>query len=1686
MPLIYNFIADSAHSYIHQIFENHARHTPEAPALVFEGQKVSYAQLDFRANQLAHYLQAAGVGPDVLVGIYLERSIELIVAMLGVLKAGGAFLPLDPAYPSGRVGFMLADAKAKHLLTVQVLLPHVAHHGINTVCLDADGGSISQFLGTVPASALTPDSLAYVIYTSGSTGTPKGVMVPHKGLPNVAVGQQQLFQVGPGDRVLQLASSSFDAAVAEIMQALCSGAALYLGRQEDLMPGAGFVQLLRENQITVMTMTPSALAACPPADLPDLRVLNVAGEACPAFLVEQWANGRHFFNLYGPTEATIWTTSMPCTPSRQPPPIGKPAPNTAVYLLDANLEQAAKGESGEIFIGGIGVTRGYLGRPRLTAERFLPDPFSDQPGQRLYRTGDLARCNEDGNLEYLGRRDRQVKVRGFRIELGEIESLLEQHPLVRQAVALVREDEPGEKRLVAYLVPRTAVRPTIVELRSYVQSKLPHYMVPGAFVFLEAFPMTPNGKLDLQALPQPDTLRPDIATPYRPPESALEKELSPIWAEVLGIDRVGVNDNFFELGGHSLGLTQVIARVREIFHVELPLASVFENPTIADFARQVQAAGDSGPSALPPIKPVPRTGPLPLSFSQERIWFIKELAPENLAYNAQSTIHFQGQLNIPVLEQALTELVRRHEMLRTSFLPVNGRLMQVFHDPWPVEVPVIGLSHIPQDEREPVVQQHIREAFQYVFDTTKIPLIRWTLLRLDEENHILIQVEHHFIHDGWSFAVIARELKALYAAFLQGRPSPLPEPVIQFADFAVWQREWLQGETLDKQLAYWKAHLAGELPTLQLPTDRPFPPVPTFKGASVRTEFDPAMYEALRQFSRREGVTLFITLLSAFNALLSRYSGQEDIVIGTSVANRRLQESENLIGMIVNNLVLRTNLEGNPTFREMMKRAQRVAVGAFDHQDVPFERLVNAVQPERDLSRNPLFQVVINFHDAPVPLIEMPGVVGKVEYHQNDSAKFDLNVLVIPRAEQQMGRESAENRLTVIWEYNKDIFEAETVARMAERFQTILAGVTADPQQRLSELPLLTAAEQETILSRWNETATAYPRQQTIHQLFEAQAAQTPDATALVFQNQQLTYRQLNERANQVAHLLQAVGVRPNQLVGLALERSLEMIVATLGILKAGAAYLPLDPAYPPERLAFMLQDTGAAVILTQQSIKERLPAVEKLICLDSEWHLAAQHSSANPEAAVSPQHLAYVIYTSGSTGRPKGVSVTHRNVVRLVKDTNYLPFTPDEIFLQFAPISFDAATLEIWGSLLNGAQLVIFPPHMPSLAELGRVLRQHRVTTLWLTAGLFHLMVEEHLDDLRSLRYLLAGGDVLSVGHVKRVLNALPGCRLINGYGPTESTTFTTCYPMTSAADVGNTVFIGRPIANTTVYILDKRGQPVPAGIPGELYIGGDGLAQGYFNRPALTAEKFVPHPFAAEPGARLYRTGDLVRYLADGRIEFMGRIDEQVKIRGFRIEPGEIETTIAQHPAVQEATVVVHKDSAANKHLAAYIVLRPEREAALSALRDFLRDRLPDYMMPAWIVPLEAMPLTPNGKIDRRALPKPDLSAAAGRREFVPAATDAEMLVVDIWADVLNVERIGIYDNFFELGGHSLLAVQALSQIRSALEIELSIRDFFNNPTVADFAALVERIITAELDALDEAGFDAIEPHELVKAGG
>ncbi|WP_426751162.1 amino acid adenylation domain-containing protein [Myxococcus sp. Y35] len=1636
---------------LHALFEAQVARTPDAVAAVFEQQSLTYRELDARANQLAHHLRELGVGPDACVGLCVEHSLERIIGVLGILKAGGAYVPMDPALPRERLALLLEDSAAPVLLTQQRLRPALPQHGAQVRCLDTDWEHIARAPATPPPPTSGPGNVAYVIYTSGSTGRPKGVLIEHRAACNLVTSEVAAYGLGPGSRMLQFANISFDISVEEIFTTLAAGATLHLAPAEAMAPGQPLQQLLRQADITVVSLTPAVLAATPCDALPALRTVISGGEACSAELVARWGEGRRFFNTYGPTEGTVVATLTECVADGHTPPIGKPLEHVEVYVLDARMNPVPRGVKGELYLGGAGLARGYLRQPALTAERFVPHPFASRPGERLYRTGDVVRFRADGQLVYVGRADEQVKVRGFRIEPGEVEAALRRQPEVAAAAVIAREDIPGDKRLVAYLVAAPGAALDTADLRRALKADLPDYMVPSAFVTLESLPLTPNGKLDRRALPAP-AQNEAREREYVAPRTDVQRQLAAVWAELLHVERVGLHDDFFELGGHSLLTTQVLSRIRKVFNVELPLRELFDAPTVAGLSALVESAIARGQGVeRPPMERASREGRLVPSFAQQRLLFLDQLQEGSPLYNIPAVVMLEGALDDVALERALAEVLRRHEVLRTTFhVDDEGPLLRIAPEA-PPALKRVDLSALPTEQRLAEALRLATEEAQHPFALDTGPLQRALLMRVSSREHVLALTMHHIVSDGWSMGLLVREVAALYAAFHAGRASPLPELKLQYTDFAAWQRGWLRGPALETQVNWWRQQLAGASDALELPTDRPRPATQSFRGATVPVRMPEALAESVRALCQREGVTPFMLLLAAFQVLLYRYSGQEDLNVGTPIAGRNTAETEDLIGMFVNSLVLRARLGRAPSFRDFLAQVRETTLGAYAHQDLPFERLVEAVQPGRDLSRSPLFQVMF-VHDQETPgTLALPDLTLRPLDVEQRTAKFDLTLFL----------SMTSGGLTGAFEYNTDLFDAGTMRRMAGHLEHLLRAAMAQPAVSVAHLSLLPEDEARTLLREWNATHADVPAHATVHEFFQQQAARTPEAPAVRMGDTCLTFGALDARSNQLAHHLRRLGVGPGTCVGLCFHRGPDMVVALWAVLKAGGAYVPIDSAWPTSRVAFLLEDTGVPVVLTEDALAARLPvSSQHVLRLDAEWARTAGREPTTPVAPLATEDdLAYLIYTSGSTGRPKGVMVQHRGVV------NYLTWAIEayglagcEGSLVHSPLSFDLTVTSLIAPLVAGRPVVLVPEEA-GVEGLGEALRTGPGASLVKLTPTHLRLLEQQLAPEpeqaagRASTFVI-GGEALAAESVAFWRTHAPGTKLVNEYGPTE-TVVGCCVHTVSALDPGHgPVSIGRPIANTRLYVLDAHQRPVPVGVPGELYIGGRGVARGYWRRPELTAERFIPDAFGDEPGARLYRTGDRVRWQADGRLEYLGRTDFQVKLRGFRIELGEIEAALRTHAAVHDVVVTLREDTPGRSRLVAYVVPAPEQRLEMAELRELATKRLPEYMVPAAFVALEALPLSANGKVDRKALPAPE--PRVGAESVTAPRTPVEQALVTIWSSVLRRDDIGIHHNFFELGGDSIISMQVSSRARQA-GLRLTPKQIFRHQTIAELATVV-----------------------------
>ncbi|TDB99091.1 non-ribosomal peptide synthetase, partial [Actinomadura sp. 7K534] len=1650
-----------------ELFEAQAARTPGAPAVTHGDTTLTYRELDERANRLAHHLIARGVGAEDFVALALPRNADLVVAALAVLKAGAAYQPVDLAYPPGRIAYMLEDAAPACVITTSGAdLPGA------TPRVPLDGLDLAAYPATAPTDAdrvrpLRPGNAAYVIYTSGSTGRPKGVVVSHANVVDLCAWANEDFGPERLARVLFSTSLNFDVSVFEWLTPLTAGGHIEVVRDLlDVAERGGW-------KGTLISGVPSAMSALLATGSLHLEAGDIvlAGEALPARLVHDLralAPDARISNIYGPTEATVYVTAwFDDGNTGGHAPIGAPLANTRAYVLDAALEPVPAGVPGELYLAGDGLARGYLNRPELSADRFVACPFG-KPGERMYRTGDLVRWRQSssrgawgvapsqghdaGQIEYLGRLDHQVKVRGFRIEPGEIETALSAHPAVTQSVVVAREDAAGDTVLVGYAVADGA---DPAELKRSVAAVLPEYMVPSAIVVLDAMPLNPNGKLDRAALPEP-VLAPAAAG--RGPRNAREEILCAAFAEVLGVERVGVDDNFFDLGGDSLKATRVVSRVRSALNADLAVRALFEAPTVAALAELLAETGAGARSRLVPAE---RPELVPVSYAQRRLWFIHDLEGPSATYHIPIPLRLTGAFDLAAVRAAMRDVMARHESLRTVFTVVEGEpyqrvraLDEIRPEPEVADCDPAGLDAA------------VFAAATRGFDLAAEAPVRAHVFRIADDDHLLLLVLHHIAGDGWSMEPLAADLITAYAARAAGeepRWAPLP---VQYADYSLWQREVLGDETdpgsvVARQLAYWRTALAGIPEELGLPADRPRPARATYRGAQHAFALPPGLHAALAALGRDHRASMFMVVQAALAGLFTRLGAGTDVPIGSPVAGRPDEALNDLVGVFVNTLVLRTDTSGDPSFAELLARVRDADLAAFAHQDVPFERLVEVLNPQRSMARHPLFQVMISMQNDPSARVALPGLTVALEPVDPGVSRFDLALLVDERHDAAGDPAGIECRL----EYALDLFDPETAASMAARLERLLAQVAADPSLPLSAVDLLDDAERDTLLNDWNDTRLPVASA-VVPDLFEAQAARTPDATAVIAGDTRLRYAELNDRANRLARCLIEHGVGPEDFVALALPRDAGLVAAALAVLKAGAGYQPIDPAYPADRIAYMLEDAAPACVITTRSVE--LPGGTPRIELDAlslDGYPGEDVTDAERVRPLHPGNPAYVIYTSGSTGRPKGVVISHANVVDFCAES-MASYGPDRMrrVLFSTSLNFDVSVFEWLVPLTIGGEIEV----VRDLLEIAERGGWSGTLISGVPSAVAVLLSRGGPDGGFRLDAgdVALGGEALPPQLVRDLRALLPDARISNIYGPTEATVFVTGW-----YDDGNTdghAPIGRPMANTRAYVLDERLRPVPVGVPGELYVSGDGLARGYLRRPALTADRFVACPFAG-PGERMYRTGDLVRWNRAGHIEYLGRLDHQVKVRGFRIELGEIETVLSDHPAVAQSVVVARRDAVGDNVLAGYVVASPGGRVEPAELRAFVARTLPDYMVPSAVVVLDAMPLNPNGKLDRAALPEPDFAASLTDR----GPRDArEEILSGIFADVLGLDRVGVDDGFFDLGGDSLKATRVVARARAALDVELPVRALFEAPTVAGLAEHIASATAAARPALRPAG--------------
>lgn len=1652
------------------LFEQQADRNPDGIAVVFEGAALSYRTLDERANQLGHYLRSLGIGVDSLVPICIDRSLEMVIGLMGILKAGAAYVPVDPDYPADRIRYILDDTRAGVILSTSSLVSLLPlKEGIQVVLLDQEDDACRLSPCTRVAAPIRPEHLLYVIYTSGSTGKPKGVEVEHRGIVNILHWTWSRYGFTEQDIVLQKSTFTFDASVWEFFGALCRGLKIIMCHKDDVYAPLRLATLIREHQVTLMHLVPSLLNTIideilygheDPALLDSLRHVFAGGEALSMYTVRRWYDKMDtpLSNNYGPTEGSIAVTYYDFNKEEDRVLIGEAVPNATLYILDENRNMQPVGVPGELYIGGVQVARGYLNQPELTAERFITSPFKNN--DRLYRTGDRCRWLPDGNIEYIGRADDQVKIRGYRIELGEIENALNSHPdIISSVVTAWKGSAEAPYELVAYIISKGT--PESIALREHLGHYLPAYMIPGYYVPLPTFPLTASGKIDKRALPDPEGLGMSSGVDYIIARNTVEARLIAIWEQLLGRSQISVYDNFFDLGGHSLKATGLLSRIQREFNIRLLLKDLFMNPVLEQQAALIASSVGTKHEIIPVAG---LQASYPLSSSQRRMWILCQFGENSVTYNMPRAYIFEGDLDIGALRYCLTTLISRHEILRTVFYEEdNGDLSQVV---LPSETS--GFNLVCRDLRDAgttALQEMVRSLYFYPFDLSEGSLFRAELYQLASGKWVFAYVMHHIIGDGWSMSVLLQELLFLYNACKEGHPNTLQPLRIQYKDYACWQQTRLQGDLLAEQRAYWRQHLGGPIPVLELPADYVRPAVKTSNGGIVSRTIGNEALDALDVFARTHGTTMFMNLLGIVNAILYRYTGQGDIIIGSPVAGRNHADLDAQIGLYVNTLALRTHFNGEDSFTTLMEAVREVTLDAYDHQELPFDEIVNDLVVQRDMSRNALFDVMLVLQDEYTATGQTQGMgdlkIGDYTHVEHHTSEFDL-LFYFQRRKDGMGM----NLL-----YSNDIYKQATIENLADHLIRLLGCMLERPEASLDDLDYLSSGEHDELLQVFNTAEVAGPDAVSVMSLFEERAARDPEAIALRFEEQVLTYRELNERADQLGHYLVSFGVQEGHLVPVCIDRSPEMLIGLLGVMKTGAAYVPVDPLYPADRIRYILEDTRASVILSTSKVSGSLPpgnAGFRIVLLDKDSSLIDQYPRTGIDVVIRPEQLAYIIYTSGSTGQPKGVMIEHGSLVSRIKAETALLFDGNMVSCLASSFTFDVSLLEIFLPLINGGAVAIPSASVDMLGtDLVLFLEEYSVNVLQGTPSFmmqFVLALCNTDKELPQLRNICIGGESLSENLVGILKKRLPAVKISNHYGPTEATIDAIIH--TDLMDFKSNV-IGKPIAGACIYITNNKGHLQPVGLTGEICIGGAGLARGYLNQPELTLEKFIANPF--KPGERLYRTGDKGRWLPDGNIGYEGRIDDQVKIRGYRIELGEIEHALNGHPDITAAVVIAQKGPSDTDpyELIAYVV--SGAELGIQDLRGYLGLSLPTYMIPGYYIPLSYMPLTSNGKVDKKALPAPEGLGLSSGVPYIAARNAMEEHLITIWQELLGAVTIGVFDNFFDLGGHSLKATRLLSRIRQEFDIKLSLKDLFAVPVLEQQAGLLDVLVKEKRDEIN-----------------
>jgi amino acid adenylation domain-containing protein len=1646
------FVDNSGDDCIHKEFEKIAALYPVKIACEDSFGSISYSELNEAANRAANYLLSKGINQEDIVTVIQNKTIDLIISILGILKAGAAYLPIDPSTPSERMNFILNDSKCRWIISDSdeySFNSEVENKLIST-------SSIKKYdaVSKNPELKIFRDNLAYVIYTSGSTGKPKGTLITHRGVPNLIRLMAKDFKISADSVILQLASISFDASISEIFQALLTGAKLILTERDNAVSISDLSKIIIDKKVTHLTFPPALLEMMPYEVIENLLCIISAGDVCNWKVAEKCTRVADFYNGYGPTESTVgcawFKVDNKYSRLTSSVPIGKPIANHKIYLLDKNLYPVPVGVVGEIYISGIGLARGYLNKPDLTGEKFIPDPFSKLNGSLMYKSGDLAYRLPDGNIVFQGRTDYQIKIRGFRIEADEISESIKEIEAVKEAVVIPIKDQNNSLQLAAFYTSSLAGISTD-DIMEHLSRKLPEYMMPAFIIKVAEFPRTLSDKIDRQSLLKNNLVI--SSDEFQKAAGSTQELLVSIWSDVLKRDSIGINDNFFHLGGHSLLATLVVSRIRETFSIDLPLKTIFEYPKIKDLSVIIDEKLRSGISTdFYKIEKSEIKDSIPLSFSQQRLWFLDKLKPESASYNIPMAVKLKGDLNLDAFNAAINILVERHEVLRTCFREIGGKPLQFIEKNFGYNIDFYDLSEMNSEIQSENIDKIIREGIDTVFHLDTLPLIRFKNIKTKSEENILLIVSHHIISDGWSVGILIKELVESYQSIVSGKEISLQPLKIQYADYSIWQKKLIESEYYQIELDYWRKKLLGIPQRINLPTDYQYSSIHSSEGNSEKIQINSTLLDKVKILSINQSATVYMTLLAVFKLLLSRICHQSDIVIGTPVAGRTHPDLEKLIGFFVNTLALRTDLSGLPDFKEILSRVRQTSIEAFAHQFMPFEKLVEEIQPSRDLSHTPIFQVMFVFQNLPAAEMKLENISASPFAVANRYSNFELSLVISEN----------ENGLVAELEYNNHLFTPNTIRRILNSYLLIIEQVVNDPDLRIDEAELLSESEKETILFEWNKSELNYKNQITFKEHFEEIAQAYSEFPALSFVNSEnelvstLTYDQLNKKANQFAHYLISKNLKPEELVGVLMERSLEMIISILGILKAGCGFVPIDPNNPEDRLKFMIEDAGLSLITTNLKYKTKISKhSNQIFCFEEAGHKLIESDDTNPETRSFPENIAYVIYTSGSTGKPKGTLLQNEGMCNLAaSQIRNFGVGPGHRILQFSSLSFDASVWEITMAMLSGSELIIADQQMiTSGHQLSKLLTRHRISTVTLPPSVLAVIPFEEMNDLKNL---ITAGEAVNSELVKKWEK---NRNFFNAYGPTETTVCASMY--LCSGEASSNPPIGKPIGNFRLFVLDESLNPVPVGVPGELCVEGIGLARGYLNQPAMTAEKFSPNPFSHIKGSRLYHTGDLVKYQEDGNIEYLGRIDKQVKLRGFRIEIGEIENILKRNEKIKDAAVVVREDAPAIKNLVAYYVINNEKETTIAELKEFLAKYLPEYMIPSLFVYMQELPLTISGKIDRAALPMPKISRSDLSSQYVAPKTDSEVKIALIVSQLLGTDKVGINDNFFEMGGHSLLATQFISRMRDEFGVELPLRKIFEKPDVAGISSEIEKLL-------------------------